>query len=102
MGATNPLILSGARHYPHILRISPPLPDETPVQGVFGALSKSAASQSFKDAQASPHGLFSARKRHIRKDRPLLKAVEEKIRSNDCKLRFQHLSILPVRLIQGI
>lgn len=86
LGSTNPIILSAARHYPHILRIGPASPFDGPVQGVFGSLAKSTAGQSFKEAQTSPHGLFSERKRHIKKDTAVLKAVEERMRAGDCEL----------------
>lgn len=85
LGSTNPIILSAARHYPHILRVGPTVPLDGPVQGVFGSLAKSTAGQSFKEAQTSPHGLFSERKRHIKKDSAVLKAVEERMRAGDCE-----------------
>lgn len=86
LGATNPLILSAARHYPHIIRLSPPpKPADSPAQGVFGSVSKATASHSFKEAQSTSHGVFSERKRHIKKDTSALKAAEEKLKARDCK-----------------
>ncbi|KAK9894899.1 DUF1630-domain-containing protein [Cystobasidium minutum MCA 4210] len=96
LGATNPLILSAARHYPHIIRLSSPPPTDfasssTSAQlngssgtgGVFRSISKATASHSFKEAQGTPHGIFSERKRHIKKDTTALKAAEEKIKARD-------------------
>lgn len=84
LGATNPLILSAARHYPHIIRLSAPSkPADSPVQGVFGSVSKATASHSFKEAQGAAHGLFSERKRHIKKDTVALKAAEDKLKARD-------------------
>lgn len=101
LGATNPLILSGARHFPHIIRLSAApqsssdsasngsSASQNTVGGVFGALSKTA-SQSFKDASSTGHGIFSARKRHVNKDRSVLKLATERMAVGDCKESSTH------------
>lgn len=91
LGSTNPIVLSAARHYPHILRVSPPLRSDEPVQGVFGTLSRTTATgSSFKDAQSSSHGVFSQRKRHVKKDTVALKLAEERVRAGDCAITPDH------------
>jgi hypothetical protein len=127
LGATNPLILSGARHYPHIIRISPPISsylsssshynqnhnnipslpsskDSSSIQGVFGSVSKATSSSysSSKEASATAHGISSQRKRHVKKDTVALKAAEEKLKAFDCKGSHYFISILAGGLLLSV
>lgn len=83
IGCTSPLLFSACRHWPHVLTIHD---SSSPAQGnLFGTTSKLQGSHSFREAQNGQSGLYSERKRTIKRDDEVLRLVQDRVRAGDCK-----------------
>jgi hypothetical protein len=81
IGCTNPLLFSGCRHWSHIYRC---FSKATPDGGVFGTGSTAKGSASFKEAkEATRSGLFSERKRLVKRDEEAVAAVQSLVKAGD-------------------
>jgi hypothetical protein len=81
IGCTNPLLFSGCRHWPHIYRC---FSKSSPDGGVFGTGAMAKGSASFKGAKdATRSGLFSERKRTVKRDEDVVAAVQNLIKAGD-------------------
>lgn len=84
IGCTSPLLFSACRHWPHVLTMHN---DTSSSQGnVFGTTSKAQSSHSFREAQGGQSGLFSERKRTIKRNDEVLKLAQDRVKAGDCML----------------
>ncbi|KAL7005569.1 hypothetical protein EMMF5_004814 [Cystobasidiomycetes sp. EMM_F5] len=81
LGATNPLILMGAKHWPHLIRLAPPMHAQTSTAPptAYSSLNKS---KSAIQPDTKLHSLRTIYKRTVRKDREALKTAQELISRN--------------------
>lgn len=56
---------------------------------VFGNVSRSQSSHSFREACSGPSGLYSEKKRTIKRDDDVLRAAQERVKAGDCRLQIQ-------------